>query len=215
MPKILASYSPGIRAVTIGINTTTWAINASTSVIFTAMYEDNGDPYSGPATLSYSNLSGPVECTFVDGQAIIEITRPNNTTTSTITVIIGRSSNTFTGEVYLADWTDDMIYTLPGWTGWQYSIRNVWTYWAEADVAGMDAFNEVMVQAGECCLFWDTNRVGVIASSTMSLIANRPYVHIGSYYYIRGDYQFYSSGNPPYTISGSAYSIGRVNSIPE
>ena len=88
MPKLLSNYSVGGGEPNIGINTTSWIYNSSTSVQLTVTVGDSERPYDGVVNLSYgSGISGPSSVECVNGAATISISRSGlNTTTLTVTV---------------------------------------------------------------------------------------------------------------------------------
>ena len=115
------------------------------------------------------------------------------------------------GKIPLEEWTDDMLATLPGWSGWQYST-NIYYMWmdAKANTYTPIGYPSVPIPAGGCCLLWTHSIYPVYTASqreSMNLIAGRPFIKYGDYYYIRGDLRDTSSYS-------SAYTIARCTSIP-
>ena len=115
------------------------------------------------------------------------------------------------GKLALEDWTDDMLASLPGWSGWQYDT-NVWYSWVDAITNSYTpiGYPVVTIPAGGCCLLWTLNIYPVFNAdqrNSMRLIAGRPFVQYGGYFYIRGDLKLtWSKEND--------YSIARCTSIP-
>lgn len=115
------------------------------------------------------------------------------------------------GKIPLEDWTDDMLATLPGWSGWQYST-DIWYAWVDAKVNAYTpvGYPSVPIPAGGCCLLWTLSIYPVYTASqceSMNLIAGRPFVKYGGYYYIKGNVRAANS----YVAN---HAIARCTSIP-
>lgn len=148
MPKILASYAPLSRQnVTININTTTWTVNASTSVTLTATLETSGEPYSGTASITYSNLSGPSDVNFQNGSASLSVTRPNNASNSTITVTIPKSNR-----------VNESTITFTGTLSGQSLYIEGNTYWRNDNYVGCTCRTTILVNGAQ--LYRDTGHCG-------------------------------------------------------
>ena len=115
------------------------------------------------------------------------------------------------GKIPLEEWTDDMLATLPGWSGWQYST-DIWYAWKDAitNTYPPIGYPALTIPAGGCCLLWTLSIYPVYTASqrkSMNLIAGRPFVQYGEYFYIRGDLQYTWAQD-------NTYSIARCTSIP-
>lgn len=112
----------------------------------------------------------------------------------------------------LEDWTDDMLATLPGWSGWMYDT-NVKYMWYDANSSNVYlpiGYPATPVQAGGCAILWTLSIYPVYTAAqqnSMPLIAGRPYVLYNGFYYIKGDLQSPSSYS-------DYHSIARFSSLP-
>lgn len=121
------------------------------------------------------------------------------------------------GKLALEDWTDDMLTTLPGWSGWQHCNYNCAIYWDDIKIDQVfDPPYTPNVSAGDVVIDWSPNYGGqfqrrILASDArkLPLIAGKPFVKMDDgYYYIRGNS---IKVNNSYLTQ---YDIARCTSIP-
>lgn len=119
------------------------------------------------------------------------------------------------GKLALEDWTDDMLTTLPGWSGWQYCDYNCQVFWYETKQSysynPCGAYN-----AGDLVVSWSPDYgcqfyrvIKATEFQNLPLIAGKPFVKLDDgYYYIKGNN--WKNGNN----LGDLYDIARCTSIP-
>lgn len=115
------------------------------------------------------------------------------------------------GKIPLEEWTDDMLTTLPGWTGWQHNDSAGGAYrWSQNYINGMTTVN------WDCVIALPGDNVPCVAGcefptseeASLPKIAHRPYYYCNGKYYIKGN-PVDSAGN------WAHWSIAQVSSIPE
>lgn len=121
------------------------------------------------------------------------------------------------GKLALEDWTEEMLTTLPGWSGYQWCNYNCGKMWYIGKMSNWPSFcGGITMQPGDLELLWDPNggcafSMVITASDAekLPLIAGKPYVKgYDGYYYIRGNTIKF---NNSYAMH---YDIARCTSIP-
>ena len=102
----------------------------------------------------------------------------------------------------LEEWTDDMLPSLEGWSGWQFAVWNTdghdyrWRFCYENNdfVSGTGySAGDAGIKFGEINTY-GRDGVNVGQESAMPRIAGRPYVLWNNYYYVKGDVQASQNG---------------------
>ena len=120
------------------------------------------------------------------------------------------------GKIPLEEWTDDMLATLPGWSGWQHCNYNCSVSWTVYTASGPYDPCVNSVNAGDVVIRWSPDygcqfdrKIIAADVAKLPLIAGKPFIKLDDgRYYIKGSNLKVSAP------VANQYDLARCDSIP-